>query len=125
MQHKFSRFLGVGFFGFITSLGLLIFLTEMVGVHYLIATTIVFVAVNFITFLLQKRYTFVSWRGLFMPGLMRYYGVMGLSLFGNLIGMYILVGRIGISVVFASAILSVLLLLLNYVLHDFFTFRTN
>lgn len=60
-----------------------------------------------------------------MPGLMRYYGVMGLSLLGNLLGMYILVGRVGMSVIFASVILSVLLLLLNFVLHDSFTFRTK
>lgn len=125
IQYKFFRFLGVGLFGFLMSLGLLVFLTESVGVHYLIATAIVFMAVNFLTFLLQQRFTFVTWRGLFMPGLMRYYGVMGLSLLGNLLGMYILVGRVGMSVIFASVILSVLLLLLNFVLHDSFTFRTK
>ena len=125
IQYKFFRFLGVGLFGFLMSLGLLVFLTESVGVHYLIATAIVFMAVNFLTFLLQQRFTFVAWRGLFMPGLMRYYGVMGLSLLGNLLGMYILVGRVGMSVIFASVILSVLFLLLNFVLHDSFTFRTK
>lgn len=125
IQYKFFRFLGVGLFGFLMSLGLLVFLTESVGAHYLIATAIVFMAVNFLTFLLQQRFTFVTWRGLFMPGLMRYYGVMGLSLLGNLLGMYILVGRAGMSVIFASVILSVLFLLLNFVLHDSFTFRTK
>lgn len=125
MQYKFLRFLGVGLFGFLVSLGLLVFLTERVGVHYLMATAIVFITVNFLTFLLQQRFTFVTWRGLFMPGLMRYYGVMGLSLLGNLLGMYILVGRMGMSVVFASVILSILLLFLNFVLHDAFTFRTK
>lgn len=123
-QSKFSRFFIVGLFCFLVSLGSLILLTDFFGVQYLVATAIVFVVVNFLSFLSQKKFTFVSFQGLFIPSLMRYYGVMGLSLLGNVLGMHFLVENVGLSVALSSTLLSLLLLGVNYMLHDFFTFRS-
>lgn len=120
---QFFRFVIVGALSYGLSVAFLLILTEVFFIHYLLATIIVFLGVNGVSFWFNKRYTFLLTHGVFQGELLRYYVVMTTSLFLNLLGMYILVGLMHASVVAASIIVAGVLLCFNYFFHKTFTFR--
>lgn len=122
-MNKFARFVGVGALGFFLSFGLLLFFTNVLSFHYLVSTALSFISVNFLTFLLQKRYTFVRSQGLFLFQLLRYYGVVTAGFLGNIFGMYILVDTMQVSLPVASIILAAIFTGVHFLAHDHFTFR--
>lgn len=122
---QFFRFVVIGGFSYGLSLLFLIFLIEILALPYLVATALVFFGINGLSFFMNKRYTFLLTGSLFQTELLRYYGIMLLSLILNLAGMYMLVGILQFSIVVASIIVSGVLLFFNYFFHKNFTFRTK
>ncbi len=120
---QFFRFVVVGALSYGLSVAFLLVLTEVFFIHYLFATIAVFLTVNGVSFWLNKRYTFLLTHGVFQGELLRYYGVMAMSLFLNLLGMYILVSLMHASVLAASILVAGILLCFNYFFHKTFTFR--
>jgi putative flippase GtrA len=82
LRRQFSRFLVVGIATTAVHYGVLIALVEAWNIHPVLGTTAGFVAAVFLSYLLNRRYTFDA-RPTFGPGLLKYYASVSLGLVIN------------------------------------------
>lgn len=115
------RYLVIGGLAVLLNLALFWLLVGLLGWHYLAATVVVFFVSNLAGFVANRRLTFRS-NGRPAPELVRWYAVMGVSLLANLAAMALLVDGIGLNYLLASPVLSLLFAVVNFTVHDRFTF---
>jgi putative flippase GtrA len=82
LGRQFSRFLVVGVATTAVHYGVLIALVEAWDIHPVLGTTAGFVAAVFLSYLLNRRYTFEA-RPTFGPGLLKYYASVSMGLVIN------------------------------------------
>ncbi len=122
-KDRIMKFLGVGGFCAILNLVLVYSLTDIFKINYLFSTIIAIIIVNFVSFFLNKRYTFVTKKKLFWRELWKYYSVMTSSYVLNVLGVFILVDLINIWYFYANIIFMAILTPFNYILHHNWSFK--
>jgi putative flippase GtrA len=99
------------------NLAVLWLLTSVLGVHYLVSNMISFLALTPVGFLLQKLMTFRTPRAAAGVEWSRYFATMGSSFAANLVLMYVLVSLLGIWYLAANVVITVLLLVANFLVN--------
>lgn len=99
-------------------------LVSGLGVNYLVATLLAFLTITPLGFLLNKTLTFRTRRQYAPIELPRYFAAMATSLGANLLLMYVLVSLFGLWYLAASLAVAVLLLIVNFVTSDRWSFRS-
>jgi putative flippase GtrA len=120
---KFFFYVAVGGTCALLNLAMLWLLTDVVGLHYLLSTTLAFFALTPVGFVLQKLITFrtpAAHAGLEWP---RYFATMGSSFAASVVLMYALVSLLGIWYLAANVITTVLLLVANFLVNLRWSFR--
>jgi putative flippase GtrA len=100
-------------------------LTSGLGIHYLASTVIAFAAITPLGFALNKTLTFRTRREYARVELPRYFGAMAASFAANLLLMYLLVSVLGIWYLAASVLVAVLLVIVNFLSSDRWSFRAG
>jgi putative flippase GtrA len=120
---RFAAFVLVG--GFCLGMNTLVLwlLASGLGVHYLLATLIAFLAITPLGFLLNKVLTFRTRRKYAPIELPRYVAAMAASLAANVALMYVLVSLLGVWYLAASVLVAVTLVVANFVASDRWSFR--
>ena len=119
------RFVLVGGICFVTGLALLYGATGLLGLHYLISMTASIVVANTLGWLLNRCWTFL---GSGQPWWVEYARYMSVSFSSNLITlvlMFMCVSVLGIHYLSASAIIGLLMLLFNFVVHRDWSFAPS
>jgi putative flippase GtrA len=119
---KFFVYATVGGFCALLNLAVLWLLTSVLGWHYLLSNVVSFVALTPVGFLLQKLATFRTPRSAAPVELPRYFATMGSSFAANLLFMYVLVSLLGVWYLAANVLVTLLLLLLNFLANDRWSF---
>ena len=122
---QFFRFALVGGLMAGLNLGWLAVLTGPLGLGYLLACTISFFTLNAIGYLANRVFAFQPDHPAHRAELLRYYWVMAASLGVNLGLMVIFVDVLGLEVLFAAVLVTVLLALVNYFGHAVYTFKQH
>jgi len=122
-KDKITKFLGVGGFCAVLNLVLVYGLTDIFKINYLISTIITILIVNFVSFCLNKRYTFVTKKRLFWRELWKFYSVMTSSYVMNVFGVFVLVDVFNVWYFYANIIFMAVLTPFNYVLHHNWSFK--
>ncbi len=118
-----ARFCLVGALCYGLSLGMLIGLHEWVGLHYLSAFAVSFVAANVAGFLLNGHYTFAAGALANRPALLRYILVNGAMLAFNSAALAVLVEHVHMWYVLATVILAALNVPFTYLAHRSVSYR--
>lgn len=121
LGRQFSRFLAVGVATTIVHYGVLIALVEAWDVHPVLGTTAGFIAAVFLSYLLNRQYTFDT-RPTFGSGLLKYYASVSMGLVINAGLMALLTGW-GANYIFAQIIASGAALVWNFIAARFLVFR--
>jgi putative flippase GtrA len=100
-------------------------LTSVLGVHYLVSTVIAFFAITPLGFLLNKVVTFRTRREYAHIELPRYFSAMAASFAANIALMYLFVSLLGIWYIAASLAVAVLLVIVNFLTSDLWSFRAG
>lgn len=119
---KFLSYAFVGGLCFTLNLAALWLLTDVLGVHYLLSTMIAFCTLTPLGFWLQKLLTFRTPRpaaGVEWP---RYFVTMGSSFAANIALMYVLVSLLGVWYLAASVVVTLTLLVTNFLVNDRWSF---
>jgi putative flippase GtrA len=98
-------------------------LVSGLGMNYLVATLLAFLTITPLGFLLNKILTFRTRREYAPIELPRYFAAMATSLGANLLLMYVLVSLLGVWYLAASLAVAFLLLIVNFVTSDRWSFR--
>lgn len=126
MAHtRIARFVLIGGMSAATSIGLLYIAIHVLGIPYLMAFAAIFVGINTLAYLASRRMVFSSTSVSLRSGLLRYFGVTGMTLVINSLALVLLVESAGIPPVPANIILSLANAPLNYALHKCITFRMH
>jgi len=120
---RFVAFVLVGGFCLAANMLVLWALTSGLGLHYLLSTMVAFAAVTPLGFLLNKVVTFRTRRESAPIELPRYFTVMAASFVANLMLMYVLVSVLGVWYLTASMAVAVLLVVVNFLASDRWSFR--
>jgi len=123
LEARLAAFVLVGAFCLGANTLLLWLLASGLGLHYLLATVIAFLAITPLGFLLNKVLTFRTRREHVPIELPRYFAAMAASLAANLALMYLLVSVLGVWYLAASLAVAVLLVVMNFVTSDRWSFR--
>jgi putative flippase GtrA len=99
--------------------------TSVIGLHYLASAMIGFFSLTPVGFWLQKLFTFRTPQAAVKIEWPRYFVVMACSLAANLALMYLLVSRLGVWYLLAAMIVALLLLSVNFLLNDRWSFATR
>ena len=120
---RFAAFVVVG--GFCLGMNTLVLwlLVSGLGMNYLVATLLAFLTITPLGFLLNKILTFRTRREYAPIELPRYFAAMATSLAANLALMYVLVSLLGLWYLAASLVVALLLLIVNFVASDRWSFR--
>lgn len=121
----FARFALVGGLFAVANLFLLTLLVSGIGVHYLSACAISFFTLNFLSYLLNKTFTFRLKPQVVMREVTRYYLVMASSLAANLSLMYLLVDFLSWHYLLASLVVVIALSIFNFAGHVVFSFGSD
>lgn len=100
-------------------------LTSVLGVHYLVSTVIAFIAITPLGFVLNKVVTFHTRREYARIELPRYFTAMAASFGANMALMYLFVSVLGLWYIAASLAVAVLLVMVNFLTSDLWSFRTH
>jgi len=122
---SFLRFALVGAISAAASLLLFHLLSNWAGIHYLLAFLATFLVVNAVAHSGTRYYAFSESHVPMRQGLLRQYCVGGGLLMLNMVLMNTMVAGLGWVPLVAAALLSVLGLPVNYLLHRKFTFGLN
>lgn len=120
---KVLKFLFIGGFCALLTLGLMYLLTSIFLINYLISAIITILLTNYIGFFLNKVFTFQTDKKLFWRELWKYYGVMLSSNMINLCIIYTLVDIIRIWYLYANMVSIIALTPVNYLLHKYWSFK--
>ena len=99
--------------------------TSVVGLHYLVSALIGFVGLTPVGFWLQKLLTFRTPHAAAKTEWPRYFLVTAASLAANLALMYVLVSLLGVWYLLAAMITAVVLLAVNFLLNDRWSFAAR
>lgn len=121
--YAFARFSLVGALFALTNAALLAFLVSYLKLNYLFASLILFFLLNYLSYLLNKTFTFKLSNKFIAKEMRRYYLVMAVSLTANLVLMYTLVDILSIHYLVASALIVVALSIFNFLGHTAFSFQ--
>jgi len=122
---RFFAFVVVGGFCLAVNTLALWLLTSVLGVHYLVSTVIAFFAITPLGFLLNKVITFRTRREYARIELPRYFSAMAASFAANIALMYLFVSLLGIWYLAASFAVAVLLVMVNFLTSDLWSFRAR
>ena len=122
---RFSVFVLVGGFCLALNTAALWVLTSGIGLHYMLSTIIAFFAITPLGFLMNKVLTFRTRREYAPIELPRYFTAMAASFAANIALMYLLVSVLGVWYLAASLIVAVLLVSLNFLTSDRWSFRVQ
>jgi putative flippase GtrA len=100
-------------------------LTSVLGLHYLASTLIAFFAITPLGFLLNKVVTFRTRREYARIELPRYFSAMAASFATNIALMYLFVSVLGIWYIAASLAVAILLVMVNFLTSDLWSFRAR
>jgi len=119
---KFIKYVLAGGTCTVLNLALQWLLTSAIGLHYLVSTMIAFFTLTPVGFWLQKVLTFRTPR--FVAGVEwpRYFATMGASLAANVALMYLLVSLLGVWYLAAALIVTLALLVANFLVNDRWSF---
>ncbi|MGY6529281.1 MAG: GtrA family protein [Cyanobacterium sp.] len=120
---KITNFLAIGGVCGILHLGILYGLTSVLEINYLISTTIAIFSVNFVSFYLNKKWTFKTRKKLFWRELWKFYSVMASSHFLNILGVFILVDMAKMGYLIANIFCTAILTPVNYFFHHSWSFK--
>ena len=122
---RFAAFVLVG--GLCLALNTLVLwaLTSGLGLHYLLSTVIAFSMITPFGFLLNKVLTFRTRREYAPVELPRYFSAMAGSFVANIVLMYLLVSVLGMWYLPASLLVAVILVVVNFVTSDRWSFRVQ
>jgi len=122
---KFLSYAAVGATVTLLNFAVLWLLTSVAGLHYLVSATISFLILTPVAFWMQKRLTFRTPRAAAPIEWPRYFATMASSLAANLGLMYVLVSLMSLWYLSASAIVSLLLLVGNFLVNARWSFRVQ
>ncbi|WP_240097513.1 GtrA family protein [Thermomonas flagellata] len=117
-----TRFVLIGGLSAALSISLLYVAVDLLGIPYLLAFAAIFIGINTVAYLASRRMVFASTRVGLHSGLLRYFGVSGVSLAMNSLALVLLVEYAGLRPVPASILLSLANAPLSYLLHGRVTF---
>lgn len=120
---QFLRFGSVGFLCFLGGLALVFMLTEWLHLHYLLSMAIALLVLNFVGWLLNRHWTFKLRTQRSWPELARYLLVSGGGFALTLLLLEMLVSGLGINYLLASAIVALLMAVLNFTVHRLWSLR--
>jgi len=123
LEPKIIRFALVGGGCYLLGLALLYVGTACLGIHYLISMAAALLLVNLVGWYLNRKWTFGVANEQPAMELGRYFLVNGISFLATLGIMSILVSGAGINYLVASAIVAMLMVVFNFVIHGRWTFR--
>ena len=121
LGRQFSRFLAVGVVTTAVHYGVLIALVEAFDINPVLGTTAGFIAAVFVSYILNRRYTFDA-RPTFGPGLLKYYASVSMGLVINAGLMALLTGW-GVNYLLAQVVASGAALIWNFFAARFLVFR--
>lgn len=104
---KLIRYGISGSLGAITHIGVLSLLTDFFKIHYLISTTVGFIASYFVSFFMQKHWTFKNSNNEKLRSQMIIYFIIGsINLGLNAVGMRVMVGSVGLHHILSQIVVS-------------------
>ncbi len=118
-----GRYITVGVFAVVFDITLLYVLTEIVGMWYLSAAVLAFIATFFVAFTLQKHWTFRDSAGGYVRQGTSYFliGVMNLGL--NAVSLYIAVDILGLWYLGAQLVIMGFLAFVSFLANRHITFK--
>jgi putative flippase GtrA len=119
---KFLSYATVGAMVTLLNFAVLWLLTSVAGLHYLLSATISFLTLTPVAFWLQKLLTFRTPRAAAPIEWPRYFATMASSLAANLALMYVLVSLMNLWYLAASVLVSLLLLVANFLVNARWSF---
>lgn len=120
---QFLRFAIVGATCNLLAFASLYFFTEIIGLHYLLSLIVTWIYGNFVSFCLNKIYTFRTLGQYFWQELVKYYAATLSSFALNLLSMYCLVDIFHIWYMYAALIVTIGFLFLNFAIHKYWSFK--
>jgi putative flippase GtrA len=107
-----------------TNLALLFFFTDILGIYYLISTTLSFIIAYFVSFYLQKYWTFRDNSRDKMAKQMSLYFIVGATNLGiNDTGMYLLVDKAHLHHLIAQVVMGGIIAISSFLIYKFFIFK--
>lgn len=110
----------------IIDIGIFWFLANVFELHYFVANAIAWIFAIIFSFLANKYYVFESKsfkREVWVKEAMEFFGARGLACGIDMGGMYLLVSVMGVNKNYAKLIVSLVVIVLNYVLSKFWIFK--
>lgn len=109
-----------------TDLVLLYFFTDILNIHYLISAGAAFIIAFFVSFFLQKFWTFRDSCTKRMYQQMTMYFIVGvINLSINIGGMYMLVDRFNINYILAQVVMGVFIAITSFLIYNFIIFNKS
>lgn len=106
------------------NLTLLFILTDLIGIYYIISATLAFIAAFFVSFSLQKLWTFRDKSRDQIGKQMSIYLVVGVTGLGiNAVGMYTLVEKVGLYYILAQIVMGMIIAVGNFLIYRFIIFK--
>lgn len=125
LNRELTKFILVGLLCSSLNILFLYTLIDIIHFHYITSTTIAFVVINYIGYILNKLFTFERKELSIRFSISKYYFVMFCSLIINLSLMYFLVSILKLWYISASIFITILLFLFNFLLHKTWSFKGN
>ncbi|HSX57857.1 MAG TPA: GtrA family protein [Candidatus Saccharimonadales bacterium] len=120
---QFIIYVLIGSFASLSDLFILFFLVEYLHVHYLVAAAVSFTTLALVTFYLHKNFTFKH-KGKSNKLRFLIFVIIGLSgLFWNIFLLFIFVEKFQLYYLFAAVLIKFIVLVWNFTLNKFVTFR--
>ncbi|MET0183416.1 MAG: GtrA family protein [Caulobacterales bacterium] len=121
LARQLARFTGVGVVGTIVHYGVLIAAVELLHLDPVIGTILGFLCAAFVSYVLNRRYTFTTTHT-FRQGLLRYYGALAVGLVINA-GTVWLLTHWGTPYILAQAVATGLAFIWNFIAARFVVFQ--
>ncbi len=119
-----ARYVSVGVFAVVFDIALLYILTEIVGLWYLAAAVIAFVATFVVAFLLQKHFTFRDGQGAYLRQGTLYFLIGVLNLVLDTMLLYVAVDMLGLWYLGSQCVIMGVLAFLSFLVNRHVTFST-
>ncbi len=112
----------------ILDIGLFWFFANIVNLHYLIANAIAWIIAIIFSFVVNKYYVFESKsfkKDVWVKEALEFFGARGLACGIDMGGMYFLVSILDIDKNYSKLIVTLVVIIINYVLSKFWIFKKN
>ncbi len=119
---RFSKFLAIGGSALLLDISLYYILTRYFSVTYLLSRSISLGVAIFWNFYLNRIWTFAAQKDLVLPQFGRFLVVIGSTSLLNLFCMHVGVSVLGINDLVVILCISVLLTLINFIAHSFWSY---